>query len=310
MTSIFQNISGWVNTNIYQPLLKAVKGVFGISSPAKKMHPIGKEIITGIIHGMIAEGKHLGKFVADIFGSWPKALGSFISKGAIDLAKLPSKALSALGSVFGSLTGRVGGFFSRLFGAGGGRGVTQWAGTVSRALTMLGLPQSLAGRVLYQMQTESGGNPKAINLTDINARRGDPSRGLLQTIGSTFSAFHVPGTSWNIYDPLANIAAAVNYARHTYGPSLMNARGQGMGSGHGYDTGGWLPPGVTLAYNRTGQPERILSPNEFASLHAGGTQYHAHFDGLTLATIDAQVRSAFHLMSLTSGNLARQGRRS
>ena len=127
------------------------------------------------------------------------------------------------------------------------------------------LPQSLASRVLYQMQTESGGNPNAINLTDINAQRGDPSRGLLQTIGSTFAAYHWPGTSWNIYDPRANIAAAVNYARHVYGPSLMSG-GMGIGSGHGYDQGGWLPPGASLAVNRTGQPEYISSPGDMAAV--------------------------------------------
>ncbi|MGH7238759.1 MAG: transglycosylase SLT domain-containing protein, partial [Candidatus Saccharimonadales bacterium] len=117
-----------------------------------------------------------------------------------------------------------------------GSGVARWAGLVNKALQMLGLPLSLASRVLYQMQTESGGNPNAINNTDINAQRGDPSRGLLQTIGSTFRAYHVAGTSNNIYDPLANIAAAINYARHVYGPTLMSG-GMGMGSGHGYYIG-------------------------------------------------------------------------
>lgn len=115
-------------------------------------------------------------------------------------------------------------------------GVQQWAGLVSQALSMLGLSQSLSSRVLYQMQTESGGNPNAINNTDSNAAAGDPSRGLLQTIMSTFMAYHVAGTSMNIYDPLANIAAAISYARARYGPSLMSG-GMGMGSGHGYAFG-------------------------------------------------------------------------
>jgi SLT domain-containing protein len=59
----------------------------------------------------------------------------------------------------------------------------------------------------------------------------------MQTIGSTFAAYHWPGTSNNIYNPLANIAAALNYARHVYGPSLMSG-GMGIGSGHGYAAGG------------------------------------------------------------------------
>jgi SLT domain-containing protein/phage-related protein len=116
-------------------------------------------------------------------------------------------------------------------------GVAQWKGLVLQALKMEGLSASLVGNVLYQMQTESGGNEAAINLTDINAQEGDPSRGLMQVIGTTFSEYHWPGTSGNIYDPLANIAAALNYARNVYGPTLMDG-GMGIGSGHGYALGG------------------------------------------------------------------------
>jgi SLT domain-containing protein len=101
---------------------------------------------------------------------------------------------------------------------------------------MEGLNPGLLARVLYQMQTESGGNPNIFNTTDINAQRGTPSGGLMQVIGPTFRAYHWPGTSWNLLDPLANIAAALNYARHRYGPSLMSG-GMGIGSGHGYALG-------------------------------------------------------------------------
>jgi len=64
---------------------------------------------------------------------------------------------------------------------------------------------------------ESSGNPNAINLWDSNAAKGIPSKGLLQVIDPTFQAYHVDGTSWNIYDPVANITAACNYAYHVYG---------------------------------------------------------------------------------------------
>lgn len=64
---------------------------------------------------------------------------------------------------------------------------------------------------------ESSGNPMAINNWDINAQNGIPSKGLLQVIPPTFKAYHVAGTSWNIYDPVANITAAANYAADRYG---------------------------------------------------------------------------------------------
>lgn len=37
------------------------------------------------------------------------------------------------------------------------------------------------------------------------------SRGILQCIPSTFASYHVAGTSKNIYDPLASVAASMNY---------------------------------------------------------------------------------------------------
>jgi SLT domain-containing protein len=137
---------------------------------------------------------------------------------------------SASGS--GSSGGGGSGQYTGKYGAG----VSQWTSDVDAALKQLGLSTSLAGQVLYQMQTESGGNPNAINNYDINAQNGDPSRGLLQTIMSTFKAYAGPYANRSIYDPMANIYAAINYAMHTYGPTLLRG-GMGMGSGHGYASG-------------------------------------------------------------------------
>ena len=81
------------------------------------------------------------------------------------------------------------------------------------------------------MQTESGGNPKAINLWDSNARAGIPSKGLMQVIDPTFQAYARPGFNKNIWDPLSNILASVRYAVSRYG-SLTNAF-----QGHGYANG-------------------------------------------------------------------------
>jgi flagellar biosynthesis GTPase FlhF len=79
-----------------------------------------------------------------------------------------------------------------------------------------GIPGSYNG-IYRNVMRESSGNPNAINNWDINAINGVPSKGLLQVIPPTFTAYHVPGTSWNIYDPVANITAACNYAADKYG---------------------------------------------------------------------------------------------
>ncbi|GGX31099.1 hypothetical protein GCM10010297_60640 [Streptomyces malachitofuscus] len=71
---------------------------------------------------------------------------------------------------------------------------------------------------------ESSGNPAAINLWDSNAAKGTPSKGLLQVIDPTFQAYHVPGTAFDPFDPVANITAACNYAADRYG-SIDNVFG-------------------------------------------------------------------------------------
>ncbi|SED36881.1 Transglycosylase SLT domain-containing protein [Streptomyces misionensis] len=83
-------------------------------------------------------------------------------------------------------------------------------------MSQKGIPGSYNG-IYRNIMRESSGNPNAINLWDSNAAKGIPSKGLLQVIDPTFNAYHVAGTSWNIYDPVANITAACNYAAHRYG---------------------------------------------------------------------------------------------
>ncbi|MCX5338918.1 LysM peptidoglycan-binding domain-containing protein [Streptomyces atratus] len=86
-----------------------------------------------------------------------------------------------------------------------------------------GIPGSYDG-IHRNVMRESSGNPLAINNWDSNAAKGTPSKGLLQIIDPTFRAYHVPGTSMDSYDPIANITAACNYAADKYG-SIDNVFG-------------------------------------------------------------------------------------
>lgn len=111
-------------------------------------------------------------------------------------------------------------------------GVEQWRPVVRKALKMLGMSgKHNEDLTLFQMRTESGGNPNAINNWDINARNGDPSRGLMQVIGSTFRAHAVSGHNSNIYDPLSNILASLRYATSRYGSLDRAYRGVGYANG-------------------------------------------------------------------------------
>jgi hypothetical protein len=204
----------------------------------------GKGVIQGLLNGMTSIIGQVWKFIKGIPGKILSFLGIKSPPAwAIDAGK---HIMNGIGIGMGQARGVLGkatSAFARLV-TGKGEGVSRWIPLIQRALKMEGLDPGLLRNVLIQMQSESGGNPNAINNWDYNATvLHDPSRGLMQVIMSTFRAFHWPGTSWNIYDPLANIAAALNYARLRYGPTLMTG-GMGIGSGHGYaaggpGTGGW-----------------------------------------------------------------------
>ncbi|WP_084487753.1 transglycosylase SLT domain-containing protein [Nocardia sienata] len=98
-----------------------------------------------------------------------------------------------------------------------------WIRNALHVLGRHGIPASYDG-IHRNAMRESGGDPQAINTYDSNAAAGTPSKGLMQVIDPTFQAYHVDGTSWDIYDPVANIAAACNYAAHRYG-SIDNVFG-------------------------------------------------------------------------------------
>ncbi|MEU6774554.1 transglycosylase SLT domain-containing protein [Streptomyces sp. NPDC046759] len=92
-------------------------------------------------------------------------------------------------------------------------------GWIRKSLAIMaqkGIPGSYNG-IYRNIMRESSGNPNAINLWDSNAAAGIPSKGLLQVVDPTFNTYHVAGTAFNIYDPVANITAACNYAAARYG---------------------------------------------------------------------------------------------
>ncbi|MCX4785827.1 MULTISPECIES: transglycosylase SLT domain-containing protein [unclassified Streptomyces] len=92
-------------------------------------------------------------------------------------------------------------------------------GWIREALDIMksrGIPGTYDG-LHRNIMRESSGNPNAINGWDINARNGVPSIGLLQIIKPTFDAYHVPGTAFSQYNPVANLTAAANYAADRYG---------------------------------------------------------------------------------------------
>lgn len=114
---------------------------------------------------------------------------------------------------------------------------------------------------------ESGGDPRAINLWDSNARAGIPSKGLMQTIEPTFRSYSKAGMK-NIWNPVHNAVAAIRYILSRYGsifriPSYRGGTSFSGGYNEGgvvsFDNGGILQPGTTLAANLTGSPEVVVA---------------------------------------------------
>ena len=144
-----------------------------------------------------------------------------------------------------------------------GGAVERWRPLVLQALRMVGESESLVDITLRRLNQESSGNPSIVNNWDSNAKRGTPSKGLMQVIDPTFRQYAMPGYSTNIFDPLSNILASMRYAKARYG-SLARAYNRPGG----YDSGGWLPPGITPVVNNTGKPEAVFTGDQFDRLIA------------------------------------------
>nr|WP_052478066.1 transglycosylase SLT domain-containing protein [Kibdelosporangium sp. MJ126-NF4]CEL15763.1 Phage tail length tape-measure protein [Kibdelosporangium sp. MJ126-NF4]CTQ93689.1 Phage tail length tape-measure protein [Kibdelosporangium sp. MJ126-NF4] len=133
-------------------------------------------------------------------------------------------------------------------GAGGGLGssggppagpppgnVQEWIKQAQEILRANGINVSDADvpKIWAIIQHESAGNPNAINNWDSNAAKGTPSKGLMQCIDPTFNSYKLPGHD-DIWNPVDNICAGVNYAISRYG-SLDNVPGiKAMAGGGAY----------------------------------------------------------------------------
>lgn len=157
-------------------------------------------------------------------------------KGATDsfMSILPDNFKNLAGSMLGKMTSLISDKFKKLIqgykngnedgggsvGNPSGAGVMRWKSYVAKALNANGIESTdyRISKILFTIQRESGGNPRAINLWDSNARAGIPSKGLMQTIDPTFNAYKLAGHG-NIYNGYDNLLAAINYIKHRYGTS-------------------------------------------------------------------------------------------
>ncbi|MBW4850944.1 MAG: transglycosylase SLT domain-containing protein [Bacillaceae bacterium] len=208
-----------------------------------------------------------GGGLIDSFNSGMRSKGSEVTQAAKDMAKKveqafreeldihsPSRVMMSLGKFasIGVVKGldsvdvkkfaenQAGSLIAAFSGMGASNlSVQQW---LMAALMATGTSMSWLPGLMTIAQNESRGNPKAINLWDSNAKRGTPSKGLMQTIDPTFNSNKVNGMN-DIWNPIHNAAAAINYIKGRYGsvyntPGLRSIRNGGPYKG--YANGGLI----------------------------------------------------------------------
>ncbi|MCP6730593.1 phage tail tape measure protein [Bacillus subtilis] len=181
--------------------------VSGMTSKASEVHEAAKELAKKVekafreeldIHSPSRVMMSLGRFTS---------IGIVKGLDSVDVKKFAEKQAGSLAAAYSGM-GAVSG------------NVKQW---LMAAIMATKTPMSWLPGLMTIAQHESGGNPKAINLWDSNAKAGHPSQGLMQTIPSTFNAHKLPGMN-NILNPIHNAAAAIGYIKSRYG-SINNVPG-------------------------------------------------------------------------------------
>lgn len=227
---------------LFGKVIDWVKGALGIGSPSKVFHEIGQNSIRGYINGV---GSMAGALKHAVVQMAEHAAGSLLhgAAGFIPHGGPPGPGGQGDVSVGNAIISRDVGsghdHVTRQVAAAVGYAAKHgWRGTVNSAWRSYSEQEALWQRYLH-------GGPLA-------ARPGTSS--------------HEKGQAVDVSNPTG---FAYALSRAPASEMLFNRLGSADPvhfSVSGYDVGGWLPTGLSLAYNGTGRPERVLGPGDGGSV--------------------------------------------
>lgn len=133
-----------------------------------------------------------------------------------------------------------------------------WTPVIKSAARLMhvSLSEGQIGKLLRQIQTESGGDEKITQqISDVNSAAGHPAQGLLQFIPSTFNTWAMPGHH-NILSGFDQIMAAINALNHGGEGGWGN-----IGNGHGWASGVHMTHrDYALIGDNAEQDEYVINP--------------------------------------------------
>jgi TP901 family phage tail tape measure protein len=192
-------------------------------------------------------------------------------------------------------------------------------GWINQAIDILGdaaggYPKQVwAPRDFVIAMRESGGNPRAVNLWDSNAKAGHPSEGLMQTIQSTFNAYKIKGHD-DIWNPVDNVIAANRYIKARYGDITAVQQGNPAQPPRGYELGGVIDahmargglvlnrkPGGVLLHVAEGSNDEAVQVRPLNDKTDGKGNRELHFHGdLVFPSVSNEKDAESFIRSLES----------
>lgn len=225
----------------------------------------------------IAHPSKLLQYGLDKFTSFRDAVEPGLSIAKQSISAVKDMALSKVKSLVSGFTTSSGGGYST-------SGVEQWRNLAKTALLITGqYTESNLNALLTQMKHESGGNARAINLWDSNAKNGIPSKGLMQVIDPTFRSYAMAPYNKDIYDPLSNMIASIRYTVSRYGSLYKGWTARGY---KGYKNGGMPVNGEVYIANENGFGSEYIGRMGNKHVVANNQQIT---DGIKQAVIDGMM---------------------